>query len=105
MPTAPLNIDQHDFLAMAREALTIEAQAVFSLAERLNNQFSEAVTAILNCKGRVILVGVGKSGLVAKKIAATFASMLISCPLSTACCVSAAATMIWAPESTAAWAL
>jgi len=74
MSKTPSNNDKHDFLAMAREALAIEAQAVLALAERLNDQFSQATTAILNCKGRVILVGVGKSGLIAKKIAATFAS-------------------------------
>ena len=74
MSKTPSNNDKHDFLAMAREALAIEAQAVSALAERLNDQFSQATTAILNCKGRVILVGVGKSGLIAKKIAATFAS-------------------------------
>ncbi|KYP12507.1 MAG: arabinose-5-phosphate isomerase [Limnobacter sp. CACIAM 66H1] len=74
MSKTPSNNDKHDFLAMAREALAIEAQAVSALAERLNQQFSQATTAILNCKGRVILIGVGKSGLIAKKIAATFAS-------------------------------
>lgn len=74
MSKTPSNNDKHDFLAMAREALAIEAQAVSALAERLNQQFSQATTAILNCKGRIILIGVGKSGLIAKKIAATFAS-------------------------------
>jgi arabinose-5-phosphate isomerase len=74
MSKTPSNSDKHDFLAMAREALIIEAQAVSALTGRLNQQFSQATTAILNCKGRVILIGVGKSGLIAKKIAATFAS-------------------------------
>jgi arabinose-5-phosphate isomerase len=74
MSQTPSNIDNHDFLAMAREALAIEAQAVSALSDKLNDQFSEAANAILNCKGRVILIGVGKSGLIAKKIAATFAS-------------------------------
>ena len=74
MSQTPSNIDNHDFLAMAREALAIEAQAVSALSDRLNDQFSEAANSILNCKGRVILIGVGKSGLIAKKIAATFAS-------------------------------
>lgn len=74
MPKLMPNLDNHDFLAMAREALSIEAQAVSSLSDRLDTQFSDTVKAILNCSGRVILVGVGKSGLIAKKIAATFAS-------------------------------
>jgi len=68
MSKTPSNNDKYDFLAMAREALAIEAQAVLALSERLNDQFSQATTAILNCKGRVILVGVGKSGLIAKKL-------------------------------------
>ena len=67
-------LDNPDFLAMAREALTIEAQAVLSMSDRLGTSFSDAVKAILECTGRVILVGVGKSGLIAKKIAATLAS-------------------------------
>lgn len=65
---------EHDYLAMAREALLIEANAVRALIDKLNSHFAGAVDAILNCQGRVILVGVGKSGLIAKKIAATFAS-------------------------------
>lgn len=74
MSITPSIHDKHDFLSMAREALAIEAHAVSALSERLNDQFSQTTTAILNCKGRVILIGVGKSGLIAKKIAATFAS-------------------------------
>lgn len=74
MHNASMIIENHDFLAMAREALEIEARAVSALAGRLGSHFSEAANAILNCKGRVILIGVGKSGLIAKKIAATFAS-------------------------------
>jgi arabinose-5-phosphate isomerase len=74
MSATPLKPEHHDFLAMAKDAIAIEAQAVSALAGRLNDQFSQTVQAILNCKGRVILIGVGKSGLIAKKIAATFAS-------------------------------
>ncbi|BET24834.1 arabinose-5-phosphate isomerase [Limnobacter thiooxidans] len=74
MSKPPSKLDNPDFLALAREALAIEAQAVLAMSDRLNSQFSDAVKAILNCTGRVILVGVGKSGLIAKKIAATLAS-------------------------------
>ncbi|HEX4879839.1 MAG TPA: KpsF/GutQ family sugar-phosphate isomerase [Limnobacter sp.] len=74
MPQPPSNLENRDFLAMAREALNIEAQAVSALADRLGEAFESAAKAILACTGRVILVGVGKSGLIAKKIAATFAS-------------------------------
>lgn len=64
----------HDFLAMAREALAIEASAIAAMADRLDSAFVEAANLVLACPGRVILIGVGKSGLIAKKIAATFAS-------------------------------
>lgn len=74
MPKSSSPLDHHDFLAMAKEALDIEAQAVAALAGKLGEAFATTASAILNCKGRVILIGVGKSGLIAKKIAATFAS-------------------------------
>lgn len=58
----------------AREVLAIEAEAIQRLIPRINGQFTEAIRMILACKGRVIVTGMGKSGLVAKKIAATLAS-------------------------------
>ncbi|MEW6411369.1 MAG: KpsF/GutQ family sugar-phosphate isomerase [Candidatus Zixiibacteriota bacterium] len=59
---------------VAREVIRTEAEAVASLAERLNGNFDRAVEAILKCQGRVIVAGMGKSGLIGKKIAATFNS-------------------------------
>ena len=61
-------------LKQAREVLSIEAEAIQALMPRLNGQFTEAVNKILECSGRVIVTGMGKSGLVGKKIAATLAS-------------------------------
>ncbi len=61
-------------LELARKVLRIEAQAVAGLAERLDGAFSRAVGLILACRGRVIVSGVGKSGHIARKIAATLAS-------------------------------
>jgi len=61
-------------LERAREVLHIEAAALESLAERLNGAFSQAVDLILACKGRLVVTGMGKSGHVARKIAATLAS-------------------------------
>ena len=58
----------------AREVIRSEAAAVEALAERLDESFERAVDAILECKGRVIVAGMGKSGLIGKKIAATFNS-------------------------------
>jgi len=61
-------------LEMARRVLRIEAEAVAALAERLGPEFDRAVQLILSCHGRVIISGIGKSGHVARKIAATMAS-------------------------------
>ncbi|MBD3401875.1 KpsF/GutQ family sugar-phosphate isomerase [candidate division GN15 bacterium] len=62
----------------AREVIRLEAAAVAGLADRLDASFDSAVEAILNCTGRVIVSGMGKSGLVGKKIVATFNSTGIS---------------------------
>ncbi|MFT6766682.1 MAG: arabinose-5-phosphate isomerase [Burkholderiaceae bacterium] len=61
-------------LAIARETLTIEAQAVHAIAQRLDERFVEVVQAVLKCRGRVVVMGMGKSGHVGNKIAATLAS-------------------------------
>lgn len=63
-----------DYRKSAREVIEIEAEAIASLADRLDESFDKAVEAILTCKGRVIVAGMGKSGLVGKKIVATFNS-------------------------------
>ncbi len=63
-----------DLLRHAREVMSIEAQAITAMAERLDENFERAVSAILDCQGRVIVAGMGKSGLVGKKIVATFNS-------------------------------
>lgn len=61
-------------LEMARRVLRIEADAVAALAGRLGPEFDQAVGLILACHGRVIVSGIGKSGHIARKIAATMAS-------------------------------
>ena len=61
-------------LAQARETLTIEAQALQAMAQRLDERFVHAVQRLLECKGRVVVTGMGKSGHVGRKIAATLAS-------------------------------
>jgi len=58
----------------AKKVLRIEAEAVMALVDRLDGNFSNAVEIILACKGRVVVTGMGKSGLIGKKIAATLAS-------------------------------
>ena len=61
-------------LALARQTLTIEAQALQGVQAKLGDAFVQAVQAILSVKGRVVVMGMGKSGHVGRKIAATFAS-------------------------------
>jgi len=62
------------FIPTAVESLTIQSTALSTIANRLGAEFDDAVRLILGCKGRVIISGMGKSGIVGKKIAATFAS-------------------------------
>lgn len=61
-------------IALGRRVLEIEASAVAALAGRLGEAFGRAVELILTCKGRVIVSGIGKSGHIARKFAATLAS-------------------------------
>jgi arabinose-5-phosphate isomerase len=61
-------------LACARRTLEMEADAIRRLAPRLGRDFLAAVSVLAECRGKVVLTGVGKSGLIAKKIAATLSS-------------------------------
>ncbi len=75
-PSANSNLSQqaNDTLALARRVYEIEAESVLSLKERLDKNFLNACDAILACRGRVVVCGIGKSGHIANKIAATLAS-------------------------------
>lgn len=66
--------DQEKFLRSARRVITAEADALNMLATHLDDSFGHAITLLLGAKGRVIVSGMGKSGHIARKIAATFAS-------------------------------
>jgi arabinose-5-phosphate isomerase len=59
---------------LARKVLQIEADAIRALSERLDRRFEEAVDMVCGCKGRVVITGMGKSGIVGRKIAATLNS-------------------------------
>ena len=61
-------------LQLGQEVLTQEADALTHLASTLGSEFTDAVSRILSCKGRLIVSGVGKSGHIGRKLAATFAS-------------------------------
>lgn len=61
-------------LEFARKVLETEADAIRSAISRLNDNFIKAVSAIMACKGRVVVTGIGKSGIIGKKIVATLSS-------------------------------
>jgi arabinose-5-phosphate isomerase len=64
----------NEILESARKVIRIEAEAVQTLATRLDDNFAKAVLMILECPGRVVVTGMGKSGLICQKMAATMAS-------------------------------
>jgi len=65
---------EFDAIEEAKKVLRIEAQSILDLIDRIDENFSKAVDLLYECKGRVVLMGMGKSGLVGRKIASTFAS-------------------------------
>lgn len=66
--------NQIDFQKVARETLRLEEQALHVLAEQIDERFSRACEIILQCQGRLVVTGMGKSGHIGRKMAATFAS-------------------------------
>ena len=71
---AAAQVKDEQLLASARRALDIETRALAALAPRLGAAFTQACRICLECQGRVVVSGMGKSGHVAGKIAATLAS-------------------------------
>ncbi len=69
-----MNLTNEQLLALAGRVLDIEARAVSELRQRLDNSFVEACSLCLACQGRVVVIGMGKSGHIGGKIAATLAS-------------------------------
>lgn len=74
MSSASVPAARASLLATARRALAIEARAVEALLARLDERFAAACQVCLECQGRVVVTGMGKSGHIARKIAATLAS-------------------------------
>jgi arabinose-5-phosphate isomerase len=70
----PANFDAEQALTLARKTFEIEAAAVRDLADRVGSEFAEAVLLMLACRGHVVVMGMGKSGHIGRKIAATLAS-------------------------------
>jgi arabinose-5-phosphate isomerase len=74
-PQPPLlPVDAARALALARDVLDTEARAIATLGARIGAPFVAAVGMVLNCRGRVVVSGIGKSGHIARKLAATLAS-------------------------------
>ena len=63
------------YIKNAKDVIDLEIKALKKLKKNLNNSFNRAVTQIVKCQSKVILCGVGKSGLIAKKIASTLSSV------------------------------
>ena len=61
-------------LKIAKKVLKVESQAINQLINKLSVDFEKSIQAILKCKGRIIILGMGKSGIIGKKIAATMSS-------------------------------
>ena len=70
----PLN-EKKNYKKVAKNVIDLEIKALKKLKRSINNSFDEAVDAIVNCQSKVILCGVGKSGLIAAKISATLSSV------------------------------
>jgi arabinose-5-phosphate isomerase len=73
-PVQITRADRQPTLSLAREVLLLEASEIDALANRLDHHFTDAVNLILQCQGRVVVSGMGKSGHIGGKIASTFAS-------------------------------
>jgi arabinose-5-phosphate isomerase len=67
-------LNSEEIILKGREVIRIEAEAITSLIERVDESFAKAVETIYECQGRVVLTGMGKSGLIARKIVATLNS-------------------------------
>ena len=65
---------KHTFIEAGQRTVQLEQQAIEALHSRINGDFSRACEILLACSGRVVVTGMGKSGHIANKIAATLAS-------------------------------
>lgn len=74
MPSDPTPADRFDFVASGRRVIAVEMRGLDAVAARIDGAFSDTCRLLLACTGRVVCTGMGKSGHVARKIAATLAS-------------------------------
>ena len=74
MSDTKTDLTHEQFITTAIEAINTEISALALLTEQIDDRFAQACDVILACQGRVVVTGMGKSGLIGRKIAATFAS-------------------------------
>ena len=67
-------MENEQFCHIGRTVIEVEAQVITHLSKRIDHNFAKACQSLLDCRGRIAVIGVGKSGHIGKKIAATFAS-------------------------------
>ena len=70
-----METDKDEIIEMIKEKINMEAEAIKTVAVNVDSAFVDAIMAILECRGRVVVTGLGKTGHIAKKIAASFASL------------------------------
>ena len=68
-------MNKKKYITLAKKAATIQINELKKIKKVFNKSFIDAVEIILNCKGKIIFAGIGKSGLIARKISATFSSV------------------------------
>ena len=68
-------MNKKKFISVAKDVINLEIKALQKLKKNINSSFNEAVIQIIKCQSKVILCRVGKSGLIASKIAATLSSV------------------------------
>ena len=68
-------MSKKNYLNLANKAANLQIKELKKIKKVFNESFVKAVDLILNCKGKIIFAGIGKSGLIAKKISATFSSV------------------------------
>ena len=68
-------MSKKDYINLAKKTASIQITELKKINKVFNNSFVKAIDLILNCKGKVVFAGIGKSGLVARKISATFSSV------------------------------
>ena len=68
-------MNKNNYISLAKKAANIQISELKKIKKIFNKSFVKAVDLILSCKGKVIFAGIGKSGLIARKISATFSSV------------------------------